>query len=316
MAYLPVEFDLHDFQLSLNTMQSANFHKRLKELGFDSNQHGDVLTYGRGKSRITAFVVNGAELNFLPDFYDDTPGGTVYAIMEKMCVAFGGTMIGQYSVPSLGKTWDVRISGGLNLSGRPDVGQRDHVVEEDDGSSPSSSSGGYTPQPTQQAPAQRVAKAPKQANQTVSNGEVQEGQSRESTRDKVYKILVETRYENYVKEFGEDTNVLFGFIREFNEQFPKEEETQQAKETQIDQGIIDALYQFVSLDESKPLSTLAHEIHLLEQNGEEIVTNVADQYGFGEDEVEEAVDLLVSQYVSSSQDDEEDDDFWDEEDEL
>lgn len=314
MSYLPVEFDLHDFQLSLNTMQSANFHKRLKDFGFDSVQNGDTLVYGRGKSRITAFVQNGSSLNFLPDFYDDTPGGSVYAIMEKMCVAFGGTMVGQYSIPSLGKTWDVRISGGMNLSGRPDVGQRDHVVEEDDPSSPSSGvlpGGGAV---AHQTTTQTVAAKPKGKPKAVGGGQVSNGQQGESSRDKLYRVFVEETYQKHVQANGDDPAYFMQLISAFNTQFPKEEETQEA--SQVDQAIVDALMDAIGLDNAvHGHKELGRELELLINNGEEIAINVADDHGFSVEEVQEVIDAFIAQYGEEEEDlDSLDDDDWEEED--
>lgn len=297
MAYMPVEFDLHDFQLSLNTQQSAQFHKRLKELGFDAVQTGDTMLYQRGKSRITAFVVNGSAMNFLPDFYDDTPGGTVYAIMEKMCVAFGGTMVGQYSIPSLGNTWDVRISGGMNLSGRADVGKRDHVIEDDPGtghlapSSGAQSSGGAN---TKQAPAPSSQGSTGTAGSSQGGGQVQGGQSGESPRDKLYRLFVEEAYQKHVEANGEDPGHFIQLVQNFKQQFP--EETQEEKKRK---AIIVAFKQWfnnMNADEN----WLAREIQLLIDNEEEVAVNVADQYNLDEDEVEQVMNQLLGQTPTGS----------------
>lgn len=280
MAHVPVNFDLHDFQLSLNTQQSAKFHGRMKELGFNSVQQGDTLIYQRGKSRITAFVVNGAALNFLPDFFDDTPGGTVYAIMEKMCVAFGGTMIGKYTIDGVNNQWDVRISQGMNLSGKADVGKREHVVDENaaGGATPSSrpqSSGGQSAQTSQASP-QRTGQG---------SGEVGDGQSGESTRDKLYRVLVEEAYQKYVEEHGANPNQLITLIKHFNQQFPKEEQEEQ--ETEEEKKIRALFIEHLGMESSVTNKTLYREIKLLEDNDESVLMNVADELGIDEVAVED-----------------------------
>lgn len=295
MAYLPVDFDLHDFQLHLNAVQSAKFHKRLKELGFDSHQQGDTLTYGRGKSRITAFVHNGAELNFLPDFFDDTPGGTVYAILEKMCVAFGGTMMGQYSVPSLGKTWDVRISQGMNLSGRPDVGQRDTVVEED-GSTPSSGASAPQPAAAQQKAAQAVAAAAQPAA-PVRDTDIQDGQQRESSRDKLYRVFVEEQYQKHVEANGDDPAYFLQLAKAFNEQFPKEEKEEAPS---INQATLDAILNSFNLPSilleeasDEALYNVAHSLwHIPDK--EDYVEEVAEEYGLEKYDIARGVELILA----------------------
>lgn len=285
MAYVPVNFDLNDFQLSLNTQQSAKFHKRLKELGFDSHQQGDTLTYGRGKSRITAFVVNGSALNFLPDFYDDTPGGTVYAIMEKMCIAFGGTMVGRYSIDGVQGHWDVRISQGMNLSGKADVGKRDHVVDENAAGhlAPSSSSVSANGGANQQTGGQTAqASQPSAPPSSQSGGQVEEGQSGESTRDKLYRVFVEEAYNKYRAEHGSNPEHYFELVRNFNTQFPKEEEKQTWTEEQ--KKVIDRFISYTGLN-NPSYPALYKEIKLLEDNEEAVLYNVSDDLGMDLDEV-------------------------------
>jgi hypothetical protein len=287
MNYLPVEFDLHDFHLSLNTNQSAKFHKRLKELGFDSVQTGDTLVYSRGKSRITAFVQDGSNLNFLPDFYDDTPGGTVYAIMEKMCVSFEGTMIGQYSVPSLGNTWDVRISQGMNLSGRPNVGNREHVMDDPNApATPStgavSSSGAVANQTATQAPTSNG-----QSAGSVGGGQVQGGQSGESPRDKLYRLFVEEAYQKHAATNGDDPSHFIQLVQNFNTQFPQETEEEKKRET-----IINALAEYAGVSTDNE-STIVSEIQLLMNNGESPIENVADELELSEEEVLDVFGSLI-----------------------
>jgi hypothetical protein len=296
MAYMPVEFDLHDFKLNLNTAQSAKFHKRLKELGFDSVQNGDTLVYARGKSRITAFVHSGSALNFLPDFFDDTPGGTVYAIMEKMCVAFGGTMVGKYSIPSLGKEWDVRISGGMNLSGRADVGKRDTVIEDDPGTghlAPSAGAQSSGRANTQQAPTQSSGSTP-QPGSGQGGGQVQGGPAGESARDKLYRVFVEEAYQKHVDQHGVDPAKFVELVQNFKQQFP--EETQEEKKRKT---IIDAFKQWFN-NPNADENWLAREIQLLIDNEEEVAANVADQFSLDEDEVEQVMNQLLGQTPTGS----------------
>lgn len=287
MAYVPVNFELNDFQLSLNTAQSAKFHKRLKELGFDSHQDKDTLIYTRGKSRITAFVVGGAALNFLPDFYDDTPGGTVYAIMEKMCMAFGGTMVGRYSIDGVQNHWDVRISQGMNLSGKADVGKRDHVVDENASGhlAPSSrpqSTGGQTAKKTS-APAQLAGN---------SGGQVEEGLKGESSRDKLYRELVEGNYKKHVEAKGEeDPEYFLRLVKHFNTKFPKEKE--QETWTEEEEAIRNALCTHIGLPLDTSDNVLSREISLLVNNEEDPAMNVADDLDAAIEDVESVIDRLA-----------------------
>ncbi|QST02195.1 hypothetical protein IMZ31_22340 (plasmid) [Pontibacillus sp. ALD_SL1] len=52
------------------------------------------------------------------------------------------------------------------------------------------------------------------------------------------------------------------------------------------EAITKALMEFMGITD---LKILRKEIRLLENNGEEIVLNVADQYGFDEEEIEDVI---------------------------
>lgn len=312
MAYMPVEFNLSEFGLLLNSKAAGNFHKRMKELGFDAHDSKGMMIYTRHDSRICAMIGSDMSLNFLQDFYDHTPGGTIYAILERLVMNFGGTMIGTYSIPSAGKSWGVRVKEGLNLSGRDDVGQRDMVQEEEvqapaGAATPSSSAaavGGNSYAQAVQATAQTGAFAG--AGQ-VNHGQVPNGipgpakpkTKRQLQRDKLYQFMVEDQYSSWVATNGggDDANKKLELIRKFQEEFPEEKEVE--LQTQEDINFFETLKNEVQANFAGGGMPGLFDGTLYSVEYSDLAYVIADDTGYDEEEAEvfiaKLADISVAQ---------------------
>lgn len=257
-VYYPVEFDLNEFQLALGPKAAAGFHKRMKDLGFTGVDSKGMMVWTRHDSRICAMLQPDMGLIFLQDFYDHTPGGTVYAILEKMCVNFRGTMLGKYKIPAIGKEWGIRISQGMVI-GDPagTVGQRDTVAQEVQGANgatfpsgsaqlPGGQSGQSQPQAAQAAqqggtiqsanfgPGQVPGGQPGQSGQ---NAAVQSAGLTQEKRDKLFAVYVDQQFQQWVTgnpgaSQTEQLTERVRLIKEFDAQFPREE-TEEEKAQKI-----------------------------------------------------------------------------------
>lgn len=252
-VYYPVEFDLNEFQLALGPKAAAGFHKRMKDLGFTGADSKGMMVWTRHDSRICALLQPDMGLVFLQDFYDHTPGGTVYAILEKMCVTFGGTMLGKYKIPAIGKEWGIRISQGMVIGDAAGtVGQRDTVAQEVQGANGATFPGGSA-----QLPGGQSGQPQPQANQAatqggaittanIGGGQVPSGQPGQSSaspgltqekREKLFALYVDNQFQQWLANNAgasqsEQLSERVRLIKEFDANFPRQE-TEEEKAQKI-----------------------------------------------------------------------------------